>query len=112
MDVYSRYPVRHKLLLAGAESVPQVSLIRVTGYRRSPRGRHDAHLFAPSCTLRIRQIDGLDFSIADSTSPLRTVAILPLRHFHEVSRAAGPNGQIAKLQVEVDWLKKKSGLSR
>ena len=38
MDVYSGYPVRHKLLLlAGAESVPSIPLSRVTGYRRSHR---------------------------------------------------------------------------
>jgi hypothetical protein len=37
-----------------------------------------------------RQDDGLDLSIAASTSPLRAVAILPLSDFHEVSRAAGP----------------------
>src|ERR1019366_8139218 len=33
-----RYPIRHKLLLAGAESVPKITLSRVSGYRRSHRG--------------------------------------------------------------------------
>jgi len=45
MNVNSCYPVRHKsLLLAGAESVPQVILSRVADYCRSPRGDNNAHL--------------------------------------------------------------------
>jgi hypothetical protein len=38
MDINSRCPIRHKLLLAGAESVPKITLSRVSGYRRSHRG--------------------------------------------------------------------------
>jgi hypothetical protein len=38
MNVNSRYPIRYKLLLAGAESVSQVTLNWVAGYRRSPQG--------------------------------------------------------------------------
>jgi len=53
-------------------------------------------VFAQSRTLRIRQLHGLDFSTADSTSPHRAVAILPLSDFHELSRAAGPKGQLKK----------------
>src|SRR5258705_1945556 len=34
MDIDSRYPIRHKLLRAGAESVPEITLSRVSGYRR------------------------------------------------------------------------------
>src|ERR1700732_2590990 len=42
MDIDSRYPIRHKLLLAGAESVPKITLSRVsaidapTGERQRP----------------------------------------------------------------------------
>src|SRR6266566_8734224 len=82
-----------RFLLAGAESVPQVTLSRLAGYRRSPRGGHDAQLFAQSRTLRVRQGDSLDFSTVVSTSPLRAVAILTLINFHKVSRAEGPKGQ-------------------
>jgi len=39
MDIDSRYPVRHKLLLAGSGERAAVTLTRVAGYRRSPRGR-------------------------------------------------------------------------
>jgi hypothetical protein len=70
--------------------VPQLTSTRVAGYRRSPKGRNDAQLFAQSRTLRIRQTVGLDLSIARSTSPLQPVAMLPLSDFHKVPRAAGP----------------------
>ena len=71
--------------------MPEVTLTRVTGYRRSRwREDNDAQLFAQSRTLRIRQRYGLDFSTDRSTSPLRAVAYLTLTDFHEVSRAAGP----------------------
>jgi hypothetical protein len=43
-------------------------------------------------TLRI-QANGLDSSIADSTSVLRAVAILTLTDFDEVSRIADPDHQ-------------------
>jgi hypothetical protein len=33
-------------LLAGAESVPKITLSRVSSYRRSHKGRDNAHLFA------------------------------------------------------------------
>jgi len=44
-------------------------------------------------TLRIRQANGLDLSITDSTSLLRAVAILTLTDFDEGSRTAGPDHQ-------------------
>jgi hypothetical protein len=75
MNVNSRYPVRHQLLLAGAESVPQLALTRVAGYRRSEGRRDNAQLFAQSRTLQIRQWYSLNFSIAASISP-------PLSHRH------------------------------
>ena len=77
--------------------MPQLSSTRVAGYRSSPKGRNDAQLFAQSRTLRIRQTVGLDLSIARSTSPLQPVAMLPLRDFHKVSRAAGPKMTNRKL---------------
>ena len=55
-----------------------------------PGENNDAQLFTQSRTFRIRQSNGLDFSNVRSTSPLRTVPILPLSGFHEVSRAEGP----------------------
>jgi hypothetical protein len=81
--------------------VPQLTSTRVAGYRRSRKGRNDAQLFAQSRTLRIRQTVGLDLSIARSTSPLQPVAMLPLRDFHKVSRAAGPEMTNRKLRFEV-----------
>jgi transposase len=63
--------------LAGSGERAAITLTRVTGYRRSPGEHNDAQLFAQTRTLRIRQTNGLDISIADSTSPLRTVPILP-----------------------------------
>jgi hypothetical protein len=49
MHIDSRYLIRHLFrLLAGAESMPWYSLVRVTSYRRSPRGKKGggAQLFA------------------------------------------------------------------
>ncbi len=64
--------------------MPQVTLTRVAGYRRSHRGRDNAQLFAQSRTLRIRQANSFDFSTAGSTSPLRTLLLfcLTLSNFH------------------------------
>ena len=39
MNIDSRYPVRHKFLLAGSGERAAVTLTRLAGYRRSPRGR-------------------------------------------------------------------------
>src|SRR5260370_29105791 len=97
MNVNSRYSVSHQLPPGGGGKRAQLTSTRVAGYRRSPRGRNDAQLFAQSRTLRIRQTDGLDLSIADSTSPLQPVAMLPLSDFHKVSRAAGPKVTNRKL---------------
>src|SRR5712664_3757223 len=87
VNIDSRYPVRHRLLLAGSGERAAITLTRVTGYRRSPGEDNDAQLFAQTRTLRIRQSDSLDFSNVVTTSPLRTVAILPRSDFHEISRA-------------------------
>jgi len=92
MNIDSRYPVGHKLLLAGAESVPQVTLTRVAGYRRSHRRERQRPIIRSITPLRIRQANSLDFSTAGSTSPLRTLLLfcLTLSNFHELSRAVGP----------------------
>ena len=92
MYVDSCYPVRHKPpLRAKAESVPKVTLRRVTGYRRSPRRRPGRPIIRSTRTLRIRQLYGLNRSTALSISPLSTTAIIPRSHFHEFSWAAGPS---------------------
>lgn len=43
----------------------------------------------PNSAVPVGQLDGLDFSTVDSTSPLQAVAVLTLTDFHEVSQAAG-----------------------
>src|SRR2546423_1436677 len=57
---------------------------------------NDAQLFAQTRTLRIRQLNGFDLSIVESTSPLRAVASIPLTDFHGVSRARGPKRQLTR----------------
>src|SRR4029434_42106 len=74
MYVDSRYPVRHKVSSwrerrACCEFLNQ-------GHRLSPLppgGRDDAQLFAQTRTLRIRHADSLNFSSANSISPLQPV---------------------------------------
>src|SRR2546422_1095518 len=46
VDIDSRYPVRHRLLLAGSGERAAITLTRVAGYRRSPGEDNDAQLFA------------------------------------------------------------------
>jgi len=60
-------------LLVGAESVPEITLSRVSGYRRSHRGETTHHSFALSRTLRIRQTHGLGLSTDESISPLPAI---------------------------------------
>src|SRR5215469_5793390 len=62
MDIDSRYPIRHGLLLAGNGERAAITLTRVAGYRRSLGEGNDAQLFAQTRTLRIRQMDGLELS--------------------------------------------------
>ena len=81
-------------ILVGAESVLQVTLNRLAGYRCSRREDNAAQLFAQSRTLQIRQVDGLNLSTVIATSPLRTIAVVTRTDFHEISRAAGPKGQV------------------
>src|SRR2546423_1323077 len=42
VDIDSRYPVRHRLLLAGSGERAAITLTRVAGYRRSPGEDNDA----------------------------------------------------------------------
>src|SRR5438876_9943679 len=90
MNINARYSVSHKLPPGGSGKRAATYINQGRGLSLLPSGRNDAQLFAQSRTLRIRQTDGLDLSIARSTSPLQPVAILLLSYFHKVSRAAGP----------------------
>jgi hypothetical protein len=73
MYIDSRYPIRHRFPPGGSGERAEGTLSRVSGYRRSHRGRDNAHLFALSRTLRIRQVFGLSFSTVRSISPLPTI---------------------------------------
>src|ERR1700756_5298990 len=96
MNIDTRYPVRHNVPPGRERRACCGYLNQGRGLSPLPPGEdNDAQLFAQSRTLRIRQINGLDFSIEISTSPLQAVAILPPTDFHEVSRAVGPKGQIS-----------------
>src|SRR5437667_9249563 len=97
VNVNSRYSVSHTLPPGGSEKRAATYINQGRGLSPLSQGRNDAQLFAQSRTLRIRQTVGLDLSIARSTSPLQPVAILPMSHFHKVSRAAGPKMTNRKL---------------
>src|SRR5215470_7243651 len=87
MDVNSRYPVRHNVSSRRERRACCEFLNQ--GHRLSPlpqMGMDDAQLFAQSRTLRIRHADSLNFSSANSISPLRACPILhsTRSHFHEI----------------------------
>ena len=64
MNIDSRYPVRHKRLSWQERRACCGYLKQGRGLSPLPRGEdNDAQLFAQSRTLRIRQSDGLDFSM-------------------------------------------------
>src|SRR5262249_1862302 len=74
--------------LAGVESVPQLPLSRVAGYRRSRWRGSDAQLFSSRHTLRIRHTIGLYSSSVTSISPVlmsnwgrQGESPCPLKHF-------------------------------
>ena len=92
VNINSCYPVRHRFLLVGSGERAASYFMQGHGLSPLPSGEDDAQLFAQSSTLRIRQSDGLDFSIVASTSPLPTFpnSAATLTHFHEISRAVGP----------------------
>ena len=93
-----RFPLSYKPLLSPwreAESMPRVAYPGSRGYCRPRQGDSNAHSFAQSRTLRIRQGHSLNGSTVCSTSPLPAVphCALALTDFHRVSRAVGPNWQ-------------------
>src|ERR1700745_963356 len=99
VNIDSRYPVRHRLLLAGSGERAAITLTRVAGYRRSPGEDNDAPLFpqTPKLNESLKHArSGSDrWTVSNSPlinapSPLRAVAILPVSDFHKVSRAEGP----------------------
>ena len=75
--------------------MPRVAYPGSRGYCRPRQGDSNAHSFAQSRTLRIRQGHSLNGSTVCSTSPLPAVphCALALTDFHRVSRAVGPNWQ-------------------
>ena len=88
VDIDSRYSVGHQLPPGRERRACCGYFNQGRGLSPLPPGEdNDAQLFAQSRTLRIRQINGLEFSIEISTSPLQAVAILPPSDFHEISRA-------------------------
>jgi len=69
------------LLLGGAESMPKITIGRVTWLSPLPRGRRTTPNYSLKARmLRIKQVNGLDFSTAFPTSP-RRLPILPLSPF-------------------------------
>src|SRR5262249_34441676 len=85
-------------LLAGAESVPQISLSRVSGYRRSHRGRDHAPFIrsithAPDHTLLRPRLLHCQINLA---APAIVEYYPALGDFHLVSRAAGPTSHFGK----------------
>src|SRR5215470_15734131 len=86
MDVNSRNPIRHK----GSSWRERRACYEFLnqGHRLSPlpwMGRNDAQLFAQPRTLRIRHVDSLTFSSANSISPLRCLSYSAFAraNFHE-----------------------------
>jgi hypothetical protein len=70
MHVDSRYLVGHNVSPGGSGERSANSLTRVAGYRPRTEQRDEAELFAQPRTLRIRHADSLNFSTANSMSPL------------------------------------------
>jgi len=78
VDINSRDPVRHRSLLARAESVPgRISQGR--GLSPGPLGLNDAQLFGQSRTLRIKQLLGFNSSTGSIRSRRPRGAIVTAR---------------------------------
>src|ERR1700751_5583478 len=93
MDVDSRYPVRHKVS-SWQERRACCDFLN-QGHRLSPlppKATDNAQLFAQPRTLRIRHADSLNFSSANSISPLRACLILHLLELIFM-RFSGPQAQ-------------------
>ena len=90
MNINSRYPVRHKLLLAGSGERAAVTLSRVAGYRRSLQGKTTT----PNYSLNHAR-SGSD-RLTASNSPLRSRPhrSRPLRSYLQVifMKFRGPAG--------------------
>src|SRR5260370_258220 len=97
MNINSRYPVRHKLLLAGSGERAAVTLTRVAAYRRSPRGSQRRPIIRSNARGR-DQSDTQPRTVQCWGGSRRRgpVVILPMSDFQEVTRAAGPKGQTPK----------------
>jgi hypothetical protein len=77
VHVNSSYPIRHKVSSWRERRACYEFLNQ--GHRLSPLSqeeRDNAHLFAQPRTLPIRHVDSLNFSSANSISPLRARSIL------------------------------------
>ena len=90
VDVNSRDPVRHRSLLMGAESVPP-RITQGPSYHRFVREPDDAQLFGQSRTLRIKQLLGFDYSVANLNLAAPSPAFCPILDFHSLSRASRPS---------------------
>jgi Transposase IS116/IS110/IS902 family len=87
MYVNPRYPIRHKVSSWRERRACYEFLNQGHGLSPLPQdGRDDAQLFAQPRTLRIRHADSLNFSSANSISPLRACPILysTRSNFHEI----------------------------
>src|SRR3974390_1101065 len=85
VDIDSRYPVRHRLLLAGSGERAAITLTRVAGYR-APQGKTTT----PNYSLKHARSGSDRWTVSNSplinaTSPLLTATILPLSDFHKIS---------------------------
>ncbi len=77
--------------------MPSVTLNRLTGYRRSQRGRQRRPIIRSIRTLRIRQTYGLDFSTAASISPFPAATMLtPTGIFMNFRGPSALNGRLRK----------------
>jgi hypothetical protein len=78
VHVNRRDVVRHRPLLVGAESVPR----RIDQGRELLRAEHgNAQLFGQSRTLRVKQLLGLESSMANPDLTAPNAGILPNRRF-------------------------------
>ncbi len=77
--------------------MPSVTLNRLTGYRRSQRGRQRRPIIRSIRTLRIRQTYGLDFSTAASILPFPAATMLtPTGIFMNFRGPSALNGRLRK----------------
>src|SRR5262245_16757442 len=79
------------LSCGGAESVPcLITQGRGLSGGSLTQGLNDAQLFVQSRTLRIKQLLGLDGSMANRDLAAPTRLFCPIQDFHSLSRASGP----------------------